>query len=71
MVTREYEPQTDPLSVRDLQALAMLRDGTVDGTQWLFFFNNGVLSGSSQPHKHLQAVPYPLPVSTLAREKRS
>ncbi|MEL6488819.1 MAG: DUF4922 domain-containing protein [Cyanobacteria bacterium J06621_3] len=53
IVTREYEPQENWLTLTDFEALAKcLRE--VDG---LAFFNGGEVAGASQPHKHMQVVP--------------
>lgn len=54
IVTRQFEAQDSWLSLADFEALVRcLQD--VDG---LAFFNGGTVAGSSQPHKHLQVVPY-------------
>lgn len=56
LITRDYEDQTDPLTVADFAALwRSLQE--IDG---LGFYNGGPAAGSSQPHKHLQLVPLPL-----------
>ena len=55
LITREFEAQEDLLNVADFTAMwQVLRE--IDG---LGFYNGGKLAGSSQPHKHLQVVPYP------------
>ncbi len=54
IVTREYEPQENWLTIADFQALAQCLLA-IDG---LVFFNGGKVAGASQPHKHLQVVPY-------------
>ena len=54
IVTREYEPQENWLTLADFQALAQCLLA-IDG---LAFFNGGKVAGASQPHKHLQVVPY-------------
>lgn len=55
IVTRAFEPQTAPLTAADMGALwACLAQ--VDG---LAFYNGGGPAGASQPHKHLQLVPWP------------
>lgn len=55
MVTREYEDQENWLNLPDFQALwTCLTE--IDG---LGFYNGGKQAGSSQPHKHLQFVPFP------------
>lgn len=54
IITRQFEPQENWLTLSDFEALVCcLAD--VDG---LAFFNGGTVAGSSQPHKHLQVVPY-------------
>ena len=54
IITRQFEPQESWLTLSDFKALVRcLAD--VDG---LAFFNGGTVAGSSQPHKHLQVVPY-------------
>jgi ATP adenylyltransferase len=56
IVTRHYEDQDSWLTREDLHALvACMRE--IDG---LAFYNGGRLAGASQPHKHLQLVPFPL-----------
>lgn len=57
LVTRQMEQQSDPLGADDFQALAEIARHTSDA--WLAFYNCGDESGRSQPHKHLQLVPYP------------
>ncbi|RDA94784.1 hypothetical protein CP533_4224 [Ophiocordyceps camponoti-saundersi (nom. inval.)] len=56
LATTGFEPQSGLLSVRDLDALlACLR---AYGQRDLFaFFNCGVHSGASQPHRHVQLLP--------------
>lgn len=56
IVTREYEDQSRLLNEADFRA--MLRG--MAGTEALAFYNGGTLAGASQPHKHLQVVPFPL-----------
>lgn len=56
MVTRTYEAQTDPLTHQDFAALWQGL-AEIDG---LAFYNGGTAAGASQPHKHLQLVPFPL-----------
>ncbi len=56
IVTRVFEEQDCWLNLEDFVALwACLKE--IDG---LGFYNGGKLAGSSQPHKHLQLVPFPL-----------
>lgn len=56
IVTREFEPQENWLTLADFVAMwACLAE--FDG---LVFYNGGKLAGASQKHKHLQIVPLPL-----------
>jgi sulfate adenylyltransferase (ADP) / ATP adenylyltransferase len=54
IVTRQFEAQDSWLNLADFEALVCCLQA-VDG---LAFFNGGTVAGSSQPHKHLQVVPY-------------
>ncbi len=54
IVTRQFEFQDSWLTLADFEALVRCLQ-EVDG---LAFFNGGTAAGSSQPHKHLQVVPY-------------
>ena len=73
LITREFEEQEDLLNVADFTAMwQVLRE--IDG---LGFYNGGRLAGSSQPHKHLQVVPYPfapkvtrIPMETVIASSR-
>ncbi|MBI5781991.1 MAG: phosphorylase [Rhodocyclales bacterium] len=52
IVTREFEPQTAPLSSDEFLAWhALLAEGG------LGFYNGGEIAGASQPHRHLQWIP--------------
>lgn len=69
IVTRQFEPQESWLTLSDFKALVCCLED-VDG---LAFFNGGTVAGSSQPHKHLQVVPYTLsleafPVETVVAD---
>lgn len=56
VVTRVFEDQKAPLSLRDFEAIWIcLRD-----FEGLAFYNAGKEAGASQPHKHLQYVPLPM-----------
>ncbi|MBI4878546.1 MAG: phosphorylase [Planctomycetes bacterium] len=56
IVTRVFEEQESPLTLRDFEALwACLAEFDALG-----FYNSGVVAGASQPHRHLQLVPLPL-----------
>jgi ATP adenylyltransferase len=53
LVTNQFQPQTDPLSLADFEAaLVVMKE-----LQGLVFFNSGEGSGYSQPHKHIQIIP--------------
>ena len=54
IVTRQFEPQENWLSLADFEALIRC----LMEVEGLAFFNGGTVAGSSQPHKHLQVVPY-------------
>ncbi len=54
VVTRHWEAQEDLLTWADFRALWACM-AQVDG---LAFFNGGRVAGASQPHKHLQLVPF-------------
>ncbi|NJM97745.1 MAG: phosphorylase [Phormidesmis sp. RL_2_1] len=54
IVTRQFEPQENWLTLADFEALTKCLAET-DG---LAFFNGGKVAGASQPHKHLQVIPY-------------
>jgi len=54
IVTSDFEPQTNHLSLRDFRAVYEVIERL--GDDYLFFYNRGHLSGASQPHKHIQLV---------------
>jgi ATP adenylyltransferase len=54
IITRDYASQDDWLTAADFRALAMAL-GEFDG---FVFYNGGTLAGASQPHKHLQLIPF-------------
>lgn len=54
IVTRAWEAQSAPLTRADFTALARV----VGPHGGLGFYNGGTEAGASQPHKHLQWVPY-------------
>ncbi|MGB3295794.1 MAG: DUF4922 domain-containing protein [Phormidesmis sp.] len=64
IVTRQYEPQENWLTLTDFEALVRCLQ-EVDGVA---FFNGGTVAGSSQPHKHLQVVPYTSEPDTRSME---
>lgn len=56
IITRDFEHQESALNSKDFSALWTI----LSQIKGLGFYNSGELSGASQPHKHLQLVPYPL-----------
>ena len=73
LITREFEDQEDLLNIADFTAMWQVLQA-IDG---LGFYNGGKLAGSSQPHKHLQVVPYPfapnsprIPMETVIASSR-
>jgi len=66
IITRAFEPQESLLTLEDFTAMwACLSE--FDG---LVFYNGGKLAGASQPHKHLQIVPFvetDIPISPLVK----
>ncbi|RCI14597.1 hypothetical protein L249_6562 [Ophiocordyceps polyrhachis-furcata BCC 54312] len=55
LATNDFESQTELLGLRDVEAtLACLR---AYGGGLFAFFNSGVHSGASQPHRHVQLLP--------------
>jgi ATP adenylyltransferase len=68
LITREFEAQENLLTLADFTAMwQVLKE--IDG---LGFYNGGKLAGASQPHKHLQLVPYPIApnIDSIPLEKR-
>jgi len=56
IVTRAFEEQETLLTREDFEALWKC----LAEYEGLGFYNSGIVSGASQPHKHLQLVPLPL-----------
>lgn len=56
LITREFEPQENLLTLRDFEALWLC----LAEKEALAFYNGGKVAGASQPHKHLQLVGLPL-----------
>ncbi len=56
IVTRDFEDQEMLLTLNDFKAIWKCM-AEFDG---LAFYNGGVVSGASQPHKHLQMIPLPM-----------
>lgn len=69
IVTKVFAPQTDALNLEDFEALYSIRERCqAEEEEWLCFYNHGPLSGQSQPHKHLQMVPYPIEGASTLEE---
>ena len=56
VVTRGHEDQSDLLTERDFEALAIC----MEDAEVLAFYNGGAEAGASQSHKHMQVVTLPL-----------
>ena len=54
IITRDFQKQTDWINKTDFDALAICMQ-EIDG---LAFYNAGKFAGASQPHKHLQLIPF-------------
>ena len=54
IITRDFQSQTDWITPTDFVALATCMQ-EIDG---LAFYNAGKFAGASQPHKHLQLIPF-------------
>ncbi|MBV5257780.1 Ap4A phosphorylase II [Synechococcus moorigangaii CMS01] len=54
IITRDFQPQETWLTAGDFAALAHCLQ-RLDG---LAFYNAGAIAGASQPHKHLQLIPF-------------
>ncbi|KAG0237567.1 bifunctional AP-4-A phosphorylase/ADP sulfurylase [Actinomortierella wolfii] len=71
IVTKEFRPQTQPLSPQDLLTAWRSLKALPNHPESVVFFNCGTKAGASQPHKHLQVIPLtqhqPAPISTLVR----
>lgn len=63
-MTKTFASQNDYLTFEDFEALSLCSDGR----GWLAFYNCGPESGRSQPHKHLQLVPYPFADATCLKQ---
>lgn len=55
IVTKEFEEQDNWLTLQDFIALG----ACLAQMDSLGFYNGGKIAGSSQPHKHLQLIPFP------------
>ncbi|MFK8186562.1 MAG: DUF4922 domain-containing protein [Phormidesmis sp.] len=65
IVTRAFESQENWLTLADFEALALC----LNEVEGLAFFNGGREAGASQPHKHLQVVPYADSLSAFPIER--
>lgn len=63
LVTRAFEPQDEPFTLADLEAL----DAVSRGQRALAFYNAGRIAGASQAHRHLQLVPEEVPLEPQIR----
>jgi ATP adenylyltransferase len=55
IITRDFQPQENLLNLKDLESLWFV----LKQIKGLGFYNAGALAGASQPHKHLQVIPFP------------
>lgn len=67
IVTRAFESQESLLTRADFQAAALVLS-EMDG---LIFYNGGKTAGASQPHKHLQLVPFSRTSDSRASDSRT
>lgn len=74
VITKDFEPQENLLNFKDLEAFWMV----LKQVSGLGFYNAGAVAGASQPHKHLQVIPFPLapnsqgfPIENLVLNYRS
>ncbi|KAG8811366.1 bifunctional AP-4-A phosphorylase/ADP sulfurylase, partial [Serendipita sp. 400] len=71
LVTKLYESQSHPLTPGQLiQTYLLLLAAQSRQRPYFAFFNCGVLSGASQPHKHIQFMPGEPPLERLARSAK-
>lgn len=57
LITKPFEPQTDHLNLQDFTAIFdLLKQLETKDQDWVVFYNRGVYSGASQPHKHFQII---------------
>lgn len=56
IVTRQFEDQQTPLQSPDFAAAMQV----LQEKAGLVFYNSGPIAGASQPHRHLQWIPFPL-----------
>ncbi|KAG2382384.1 hypothetical protein C9374_005586 [Naegleria lovaniensis] len=61
IITKEFKPQTEHLTMDDFKSvvttLKQLHEGNQDADDYICFYNRGLYSGASQPHKHIQLIP--------------
>ncbi len=55
IITRDFQPQENLLNLFDLESLWLV----LKQVKGLAFYNAGSIAGASQPHKHLQVIPFP------------
>jgi ATP adenylyltransferase len=67
LITTEFEPQTDHLNREDFKAIVSLLKQLPD--DWIVFYNRGLYSGASQPHKHVQFIPGIMASSDIDQNK--
>ncbi|MBM4378695.1 MAG: phosphorylase [Deltaproteobacteria bacterium] len=58
VVSHDFEPQSRRLGLPDFDALHRC----LDGVEGLAFYNATAVAGASQPHRHLQIIPLPVPL---------
>ncbi len=59
IITKEFEAQEELLRLEHFtSAVEALKIFKADSVNWLVFYNSGELSGASQPHRHLQMIPF-------------
>lgn len=70
IITRAFESQESLLTLKDFIATG----ACLEEFEGLVFYNGGKLAGASQPHKHLQIVPFvetDIPISPLLKAVKS
>jgi len=70
IITRAFESQESLLTLKDFTATG----ACLEEFAGLVFYNGGKLAGASQPHKHLQIVPFAetdIPISPLLKAVKS
>jgi ATP adenylyltransferase len=70
IITRAFESQQSLLTLEDFRST----EACLEEFEGLVFYNGGKLAGASQPHKHLQIVPFAetdIPISPLLKAVKS